>query len=104
MTAADVIKRTGVSYRQLYYWVSQGYIPGQSPKPPGSGNARIFTTAQVAHIARLKQLIDAGIGVREAVDALGRAVQTPGGVVAALTPHVRITVTSPPPSSSERTA
>lgn len=49
----------GITYRQLDYWVRQGYI---KPKPgaTGTGHTRDFSDHEIAVAARMARLIDRG--------------------------------------------
>ena len=50
MKAAQVLEKTGISYRQLNYWAAKGLLPDQDPKGPGTGKTRDFTEDDVAVI------------------------------------------------------
>lgn len=52
LTSVEVIRRTGVTYRQLYHWASNGWIPGIRPKV-GSGSAFPWTEEHLPHVVRL---------------------------------------------------
>lgn len=66
-TAAEVVARTGCTYRQLDYWCRRGYVPGHT-KAAGSGNRRRFTNADVEHLGRL--VAEAARRRRPLVDAV----------------------------------
>lgn len=48
-TAPEVLRLTGLTYRQLDYWIRSGYI-APSQRDVGSGGRRRFTRDEVAAI------------------------------------------------------
>lgn len=61
----EVMKLTGVTYRQLDHWASQGVIRGQSGM--GSGHRRVFRRMDVMVTAILCKLRHCGMEFREVV-------------------------------------
>lgn len=41
-TSSDLAARAGVTYRQIHYWTSEGYIPPPLEGPGGSGHPRRY--------------------------------------------------------------
>lgn len=64
-TSDQVVKVTGITYRQLDHWCRMGYVDLLN-RTPGSGSPRHFTDAQLSHLATVKALVDAGINTRTA--------------------------------------
>jgi DNA-binding transcriptional MerR regulator len=82
MDSMTLVRETGITYRQLDYWVRTGLLNGQ--RDLGSGNARDWTAAQVSKARVMGSLVRAGIGPRLAAElsdrflADGRAQLAPG--------------------------
>jgi DNA-binding transcriptional MerR regulator len=55
MTAAE---RVGITYRQLDYWIRQGFIKGALP---GTGHPRSITGAEFRVLERMATLVKAGV-------------------------------------------
>lgn len=71
--APEVIAITGVTYRQLEYWWSQGWL---GTGRVGSGRSRTFTSRDVAVITYALALIGAGLMAAPAVATAARLVDT----------------------------
>lgn len=56
MKAAEVLQKTGITYRQLNYWCSKGILPDQDSKGPGPGKQRDFTEADLGMILHITSL------------------------------------------------
>ncbi len=60
VTAPDLV-RVGLTYRQVDYWATKGYLQPENGPNPGTGSSRQFPYSEL-RIARLMvQLTDAGI-------------------------------------------
>lgn len=90
MTAPEVAKQAGVSYRRLDYWIRAGLIPGVAEATPGSGHPRAMTRTQATHVVTMAALIRAGFtpGVASTVAARGDGVHE-------LAPGIRVMVGAP---------
>ena len=97
----------GVTYRMLDWWIRCGYVPEPArtqqfpregaPEPRRTtGYLRTWTEADAAHVARLAQLVRAGIQPQIAADALRTAgpdagsVTLPGGLTVSLLPVPKV--------------
>lgn len=70
LTTAEVMARTGATYRQLDYWAREKWIdmgPDQ-----GTGNARMWTHRQMLTARMVVTLIKAGFDVRKAFEITDR--------------------------------
>lgn len=91
---AEVLQKTGISYRQLNHWTSAGYVhchyhkDGKiiEGKPGGSGSTACWPADQVKIIGRIKTLLDCGFGLRQGwelatnIEALEKVLLEIGGV------------------------
>jgi DNA-binding transcriptional MerR regulator len=59
MNTAVVMERTGASYRQLDYWIKQGWL--HPVGGVGSGNPRDWSEAEVDVAARMVVMVAAGL-------------------------------------------
>jgi len=66
-TADNVVKATGLTYRQLDHYIRRGYIQMSNPTP-GSGVPRLFTGEQLDRIGTIQALIEAGFKPRAAAE------------------------------------
>lgn len=74
-TAAEIIDRARITYRQLDFWVSNGYLrPRRQATHPGSGNTRTFTPheAEVAEV--MGELVALGVAAAPAARLARRLV------------------------------
>lgn len=78
---AEAIAATGATYRQLDYWSSLGYIRCEDEENPGSGGARVWSSAELeiaTWIVRLREvgfeLAPAAAVAREVVGTFGNPV------------------------------
>jgi DNA-binding transcriptional MerR regulator len=69
---ADVLRITGVSYRQLDHWTRRGIVVPSVRPASGSGSRRLYSFRDLVAIRMLKRLTDAGVSPNN----LGKAVQT----------------------------
>lgn len=67
---AEDLLLTGVTYRQIDYWCSQGRLPlrrigagGQIVEERGPGRFRLFTAAERDQVAVVLRLLGAGVGL-----------------------------------------
>jgi len=63
-TSTEVVRATGVSYRQLDYWCSSGLIVPSVRKGYGSGSPRLFSEDDLATVRLIKVLLKVGISLR----------------------------------------
>jgi DNA-binding transcriptional MerR regulator len=66
MNSYDVVRLTGVTYRQLDWWVRQGYIETTNVVS-GSGCPRDISAEEAKKVVRIKLLIDAGLANQMAI-------------------------------------
>lgn len=66
VSSEQVCALTGITYRQLDYWVRKGRIPGINRAGSGSGRSRDFTNAQVELIRRVSIEVKDGWSVEAA--------------------------------------
>lgn len=71
-STAEVAALLRVSYRQLDYWVRNGYIPQATPCP-GSGVRRRWTREEVQGAAVFAALVHAGLSPADACAAVPTA-------------------------------
>ena len=68
-----VCRITGVTYRQLDYWARTGLVTPSVTPAQGSGSKRVYSYADVVEVKVIKSLIDAGVSLpraRQAVNCL----------------------------------
>lgn len=86
----------GVTYRQLRYWVNQGYLPGTLTSGGRKNPADIWTDEQWRMLALMGHLRLAGIEARQAGEIAVAAVTQPdvgdGVVIQKVYPGVTILV------------
>jgi DNA-binding transcriptional MerR regulator len=81
----DLLRMTGLTYRQLDYWVAKGYLKPDKAHP-GSGIGRRWTDHEIAVAATMGALVNAGLAVDKAatiaretfVEPVGRATLAAG--------------------------
>ena len=56
----DVIRDAGATWRQVDYWCSRGFVPGQ-PATIGSGRYREYTDEQMRHVREMSALVKGGM-------------------------------------------
>lgn len=67
VSGPELATAAGITYRQLDYWTRTGLIRSREPSP-GSGYVRAYPLTEAAFARLLKQLLDAGVNLRAAVD------------------------------------
>lgn len=77
ITSEQILDHCGITYRQLDYWVRQGYLHPRDRRKEGSGHPRDFSTGELAVAARMARLVDRGFNVKAAATI---ARVTPGVV------------------------
>jgi DNA-binding transcriptional MerR regulator len=68
-----VCRITGVTYRQLDYWARTGLVTPSVTPAQGSGSKRVYSYSDVIEIKVVKSLLDAGVSLpraRQAVNCL----------------------------------
>src|SRR5262245_5041058 len=68
----DVLRITGVTYRQLDHWARREIVAPSVRSASGSGSRRLYSFRDIVAIRMLKRLTDAGVSLHN----LGRAVET----------------------------
>ncbi len=61
INTGTLIEKTGLSPRQIDYWVRAGYIKPSIRFGVGSGNHHIWSRNDVAYLSRVKERIDWGM-------------------------------------------
>jgi hypothetical protein len=69
-SSPEVVRATGVTYRQLAYWVATGRLVPTIEKGRGSGHRHQWTADDVSRITMVKLVLDDG----ESLDAAFRHV------------------------------
>ncbi len=68
-----VCRLTGVTYRQLDYWARTGLVTPSVTPATGSGSKRAYSYGDVLEVKVIKSLLDAGVALtkaRQAVECL----------------------------------
>ena len=68
-----ICRITGVTYRQLDYWARTGLVTPSVTPAQGSGSKRVYSYADLVEVKVIKSLIDAGVSLpraRQAVNCL----------------------------------
>ena len=68
-----VCRITGVTYRQLDYWARTGLVTPSVTPAQGIGSKRVYSYADLVEVKVIKSLIDAGVSLpraRQAVNCL----------------------------------
>ncbi|MEW5920243.1 MAG: MerR family transcriptional regulator [Bacillota bacterium] len=71
-TASEVLKLTGLTYRQLDYWASTDFIPPSNIEKVGLKTRRIYSFTDVLAIRAAMRLLDAGIPLQRIRKAVNR--------------------------------
>lgn len=86
MTAIpDALRQTGISYRQLDYWVRQGWLRPEYPHA-GSGTRREWTNDELDVAVRMAKLVKAGLAHDIAANVARK------GSEAWLSPNVKVVI------------
>ena len=64
LRATTVCEITGVSYRQLDYWINSGLITVSGRNTKGSGTVRLLSYRDALNLSIIKALIDEGISLQ----------------------------------------
>lgn len=62
MRSGEILEQYGMTYRQLYYWTTGGFL-GDDKKMVGNGGIREYTEAEVRVLERMLALVRAGVQV-----------------------------------------
>lgn len=65
-TTPELAAEVGITYRQMDYWIRQGYIGGGCP---GSGNARDLPDFEVSVLRHMALLVHIGLPAATAAEA-----------------------------------
>ena len=68
----DVLKATGISLGTLQTWLNRGLIRPSSDINPGTGQRRMYSTADVLRAAIMNRLTDFGVSISVAADMCQR--------------------------------
>jgi DNA-binding transcriptional MerR regulator len=60
----------GITYRQLDYWARTGLLCPSVAEAKGSGSHRVYSYRDLLELKVIKQLLDAGLGLRQARRAI----------------------------------
>jgi DNA-binding transcriptional MerR regulator len=60
----------GISYRQLDYWARTGLLQPSVTNAKGSGTRRVYSYSDVLELKVIKQLLDAGLSLQSARQAV----------------------------------
>ena len=60
----------GITYRQLDYWARTGLLRPSVAEAKGSGSHRLYSYRDLLELKVIKQLLDAGLGLRQARRAI----------------------------------
>jgi DNA-binding transcriptional MerR regulator len=60
----------GITYRQLDYWARTGLLRPSLAEAKGSGSHRLYSYRDLLELKVIKQLLDAGLGLRQARRAI----------------------------------
>lgn len=66
-SSVEVVRMTGVTYRQLDHWCRKGYVSEAQEQMLGSGRQRVFRWREYVRIRRIAALVSAGMAVASAV-------------------------------------
>ena len=75
LTASELMARSGISYRQLDFWVRTGYLKTDK-RCPGTGVHRHFTEAEARIAGFAIELITAGFATVAAITHARRLVES----------------------------
>lgn len=89
-----MVRRTGLTYRQLDYWTRLGYLVADENRP-GSGNVRTFHPGEVAVGTIMRRLVTAGLIV-EAAAFIARDIAD-GADTVSLGPGLVVTISEEAP-------
>jgi DNA-binding transcriptional MerR regulator len=67
ISSKELMRRTGISYRQLDYWERTGVITPSVQAAEGSGTKRGWSENDVAYVAAIVSFLDAGHTLESAV-------------------------------------
>jgi hypothetical protein len=84
MPSIDDFLKAGVTYRQLDFWTTKGYLRAMTAQP-GTGRSREWLLGEERVAATMVRLVDAGLTVQAAAQVarqpLGGPVELAPGVV-----------------------
>ena len=70
-TSKEVCKIIGISYRQLDYWDSSGFIQPSVARARGTGTARMYSFVDMVCLRTAKRLRDSGISLQKIRKSVG---------------------------------
>ncbi|HZQ85828.1 MAG TPA: MerR family transcriptional regulator [Acidimicrobiales bacterium] len=66
----EAAKRSGLTYRQLTYWIKAGIITPSVRTAAGTGERHRWSDGDVRMLRRVRQLLDAGVSLQRVRSAL----------------------------------
>lgn len=69
VSSQELVALTGLTYRQLDYWVSTGYLTPVGDSNPGTGRSRRFNLEEVDTARMMVRLLGAGLSPSKAAEA-----------------------------------
>lgn len=84
VTSAELMDRTGITYRMLDFWTRCNYLRTTTPAEPGSGNARFYLEDELAVVHLVVRLRDAGLTPANAFPLARELVETGGALFAGI--------------------
>ena len=72
ISSKELMRRTGVSYRQLDYWERTGIVTPSVQAASGSGTKRGWSEGDVAYVVVIVSFLDAGLTLEKAVERAKR--------------------------------
>lgn len=80
-TATELQDTAGITYRQLDYWTTTGYLRADLPDGTGSGHARYYPLNEVRIARLMRRLIEAGLTVDVAANVARNRIESPKPVI-----------------------
>ncbi|MDY5584919.1 MAG: MerR family transcriptional regulator [Arcanobacterium sp.] len=73
--APAVCKVVGITYRQLDHWDRTGFVSPTIRRATGSGSQRLYSFRDILVLRAVKRLIDAGVSVHQARNAMQQVAE-----------------------------
>lgn len=72
-STGEVVQRTGISYRQIHYWVQKGYITPsvRESSGPGFNNAMLWSDDDLDTLEKIGKFIQEGFTRQAAFERAG---------------------------------
>lgn len=88
VTSAELLHRTGITYRMLDFWTRCAYLRTTTAAEPGSGHARFYPVDEVAVVHLVARLRDAGLTPANAFPIARSLTETGTAVLAGIRIHL----------------